>query len=43
MDQIVNISFTKSQLSIIVEALYQDDTQTAHDLIEYIEIQLRKN
>lgn len=43
MDQFAKIPFSQRQLSVIIEALHQDDTQDSHDLIEYIEIQLRKN
>lgn len=43
MDQYSDILFTQRQLGVIIEALHQDDTQDAHDLIQYIEIQIRKN
>ena len=42
MDQFTVILFTQRQLSVIIEALYQDDTEDAHNLIEYIEIQVNK-
>lgn len=43
MNNLTDITFTQGQLGVIIEALHQDDTQDAHDLIQYIEIQIRKN